>query len=164
MRIMKTLTSLLAAAALFGCAAFERPAEFALDRYPGATEHEQLLAKVNIETNRNRPCDQLTRCQRELASREALRDARFYDGIGYAMAKSYALQDAGIDESRLRIAQFNVLNETHVALVVDERYVLDNFYDGVRRVEEYQRLHPSFAALPEVLMVAGRPGSAAVGR
>jgi len=57
-----------------------------------------------------------------------------------------------------------VLNETHVALVVDERYVLDNFYDGVRRIEEYKRLHPSFAALPEVLMFAGRPGSAAVGR
>jgi len=162
---MKAFLPVLAAAALLcSCAAFERPADFALERYPGATEQERLLAKVNVETNRNRPCAQLTRCQRGLVSREELRSARFLDGIGYAMAKSYALQDAGVDESRLRIAQFNVLNETHVALVVDERYVLDNFYDGVRLIDEYQRLHPSFAALPEVLMVAGRPGSAAVGR
>jgi hypothetical protein len=162
---MKALIPLITAAALLaGCAAFERAAEFALERYPGDTEHERLLAKVNVEANRNRPCGQLTRCQRELVSREVLREARFFDGIGYAMAKSYALQDAGIDDSRLRIAQFNVLNETRVALVVDERYVLDNFYDGVRRVDEYLRLNPSFAALPEALMVAGRPGSAAVGR
>lgn len=163
MAAMKALMPMFAAL-LCGCSAFQQPADFALDRYPGASEHEQLLAKVNIETNFNRPCAQLTRCQRALVSREELRGARFLDGIGYAMAKSYALQDAGIDESRLRIAQFNVLNQTHVALVVDERYVLDNFYDGVRRIEEYQRLHPSFAALPEVLMVAGRQGSAAVGR
>ena len=161
---MKAFMSILAAAVLCGCAAFERPAEFALDRYPGDTQQERLLAKVNVEANRNRPCAQLTRCQRELASREVLREARFYDGISYAMAKSYALQDAGIDESRLRIAQFNVLNQTHIALVVDERYVLDNFDDAVRRIDEYRRLNPSFAALPEALMVAGRPGSAAVGR
>jgi hypothetical protein len=161
---MKALMPFLAAALLGGCAAFERPAEFALDRYPGATEHERLLAKVNIEANRNRPCAQLTRCQRSLASREELSKAAFLDGVGYAMAKSYALQDAGIDESRLRLAHFRVLAEPHVALVVDERYVLDNFYDGVRRLDEYQRLQPDFAALPEVLMMAGRPGSAAVGR
>jgi hypothetical protein len=164
MTSMKALMLVLAAALLGGCAAFERPADFALERYPGATEHERLLAKVNIEANRNRPCAQLTRCQRSLASRDELRKAAFLDGIGYAMAKSYALQDAGIDDSRLRIAQFTVLAQTHVALVVDERYVLDNFYDGVRRLEEYQRLHPSVAALPEALMVAGRPGGAAVGR
>jgi predicted transglutaminase-like cysteine proteinase len=161
---MKALIPLIAAALLGGCAAFDRPAEFALERYPGDSDHERLLAKVNVEVNRHRPCAQLTRCVRDLPSREVLREARLFDGISYAMAKSYALQDAGVDDGRLRIAQFSVLGETRVALVVDERYVLDNFDDGVRRVEEYRRLNPSFAALPERLMVAGRPGSAAVGR
>ena len=161
---MKAFLSLLVVAALSGCAWFERPADFALERYPGGTEYERLLAKVNTEVNQNRPCAQLTRCQRALPTREALSEAKLYDGVAYAYAKSYALQDAGVDDSRLRIAQFTVLNEPHVALVVDERYVLDNFYDGVRRIDEYQRLHPSLAALPDRLMMAGRPGSAAVGR
>jgi predicted transglutaminase-like cysteine proteinase len=161
---MKASAGIFLALMLWGCAAFEQPAEFARDRYPGDTDHERLLAKVNVEVNRHRPCGHLTRCVRDLPSREVLREAPFFDGNSYAMAKSYALQDAGVDDSRLRIAQFSVLNETRVALVVDERYVLDNFEDGVRRIEEYRRLNPSFAALPERLMVAGRPGSAAVGR
>jgi predicted transglutaminase-like cysteine proteinase len=161
---MKAPAGIFLALMLCGCAAFQQPAGFALGRYPGNDDHERLLAKVNAEVNRHRPCAQLTRCVRELPSREVLKEARFFDGNSYAMAKSYALQDAGIDDARLRIAQFSVLNETRVALVVDERYVLDNFDDGVRRIEEYGRLNPSFAALPERLMVAGRPGSAAVGR
>jgi hypothetical protein len=161
---MKAPTGIFLALMLWGCAAFEQPADFALERYPGDSDYERLLAKVNAEVNRNRPCAQLTRCQRSLPTREALSKARLYDGTSYAFAKSYALQDAGIDDARLRIARFTVLNEPHVALVVDERYVLDNFYDGVRRIDEYRRLHPSFAALPDRLMMAGRPGSAAVGR
>ena len=52
-----------------------------------------------------------------------------------------------------------------VTLVVDERYVLDNFDGTVRRLDEYQWMHPQFAALPELLMAQGRlPGDAAVGR
>jgi hypothetical protein len=49
--------------------------------------------------------------------------------------------------------------------VVDERYVLDNFYSEVRSPNEYERFHPVLATLPGVLMAEGRrPGDAAVGR
>jgi predicted transglutaminase-like cysteine proteinase len=161
---MKAPAGILILLMLCGCTAFERPVDFALERYPGDGDHERLLAKVNADVNRHRPCAQLTRCVRELPSREALREAPLYDGISYAMAKSYALQDAGVDDARMRIAEYQVLGQTRVALVVDERYVLDNFDAGVRRIDEYQRMNPSFAALPEALMIAGRPGSAAVGR
>jgi hypothetical protein len=148
-----------------GCAAFDRPADFPLERYPGATAHERLLAKVNVETNRNRPCASLRRCQEGVPSRVDLLSAPYLDGLGYAMAKSYALQDAGVDERRMRIANFSVLGASRVALVVDERYVLDNLDSSVRSLEEYARAHPQLAALPELLMAQGRlPGDAAVGR
>jgi hypothetical protein len=157
---------ILAVAALAGCAAFDQPAEFPLERYPGANAHEKLLAKVNVETNHAaRPCALLRRCQEGIPSRVDLVTAPFLDGLGYAMAKSYALQDAGVGEQRMRITHFNVLGASRVALVVDERYVLDNLDSSVRRLEEYERAHPQFAALPEVLMAQGRlAGDAAVGR
>jgi hypothetical protein len=162
---MKMRILALAVAALGGCAAFEQPAEFPLERYPGATRHEQLLAKVNIEANLGRPCALLRRCQEGMPSRVDLITAPFLDGLGYALAKSYALQDAGIDERRMRIAHFNVLGTSRVALVVDERYVLDNMDSNVRRLDQYGRMIPQYAALPEVLMAQGRlPGDAAVGR
>lgn len=162
---MRALILLAGAAALCGCAAFERPADFPLERYAGRSAHEQLLAKVNVETNLMRPCAQLTRCQRSAPSRSELRAAAFLDGTGYAMAKAYALQDEGIDESRMRVARYYVLGRWHVALVVDERYVLDNFYSEVRSPHQYDRFHPLLAALPGTLMAEGRrPGDAAVGR
>jgi hypothetical protein len=159
---MRTLVLL---AALGGCAAFEQPAEFPLERYSGATAHERLLAKVNIETNHARPCALLRRCQEGQPSRVDLITAPFLDGLGYALAKSYALQDAGVGEHRMRITHFNVLGVSRVALVVDERYVLGNMDSAVRRLEEYERMDPRYAALPELLMAQGRlPGDAAVGR
>lgn len=82
------------------------------------------------------------------------------------MAKAYALQDAGVDESRMRIAELKLMERSHVVLVVDERYVLDNVYSAVRGLHEYERFHASerLATLPVTLMAEGRPGGAAVGR
>jgi hypothetical protein len=153
-----------AAAVLCGCAALERPADFAPERYPGAGVEEKLLAKVNLETNLRYPCYLREGCQQGLPSRAQLDAAAFLDSKGYAMAKAYALQDAGIDESRMRIATIESQGRWHTVLVVDERYVLDSFYGDVRRISEYRRLHPTLAALPGTLMAQGRVPSAAVGR
>jgi predicted transglutaminase-like cysteine proteinase len=163
--MMRTLL-LIAAAALSGCAAFDRQAEFPLERYPGATAYLQLLEKVNLEANLHRPCAQIRRCQEGLPSREELQRAAFFDAKGYAMAKAYALQDAGIDESRMRLADFKLMDRSHVVLVIDERYVLDNVYNAVRSLDQYQRFHvpERLASLPVTLMAEGRPGAAAVGR
>lgn len=161
---MKKLIVALSAAALAGCAAFDKPAEFALERYDGETPFQQLLSKVNLEQNFNRPCAQLTRCQEAMPSRGELRAATFLDCKGYTMAKAYALQDAGIDEARLRIAQFDLFGRSHAVLVIDERYVLDNFYDHVRGLDEYQRFAPQLAALPGTLMAEGRRDPASAGR
>lgn len=155
---------LVASAALGGCAAFDRQAEFPLERYPGATPYLQLLEKVNLEANLHRPCAQIRRCQDAFPSRDELQATAFLDAKGYAMAKAYALQNAGIDESRMRVAQFKLMERSHVVLVVDERYVLDNVYNRVRTLRDYQRFHERPVALPETLMAEGRPGSAAVGR
>jgi hypothetical protein len=163
---MKMLILALLGAALGGCAAFEQPAPFALERYPGATPHERLLEKVNFEANLRHPCAQIRRCQEALPSREELQASAFLDAKGYAMAKAYALQDAGVDESRMRIATFNLMGRSHVVLVVDERYVLDNAHGAVRALHEYQRFDvpERLASLPVTLMAEGRPGAAAVGR
>ena len=161
---MKALMPILVAAILGGCAAFDRQAEFAPERYAGDTTYLQLLDKVNLEANLQRPCAQIRRCQDALPSRDELQHAAFLDAKGYAMAKAYALQDAGVDESRLRIARVKIMEQTHFVLVVDERYVLDNVYNNVRRLDQYERLHPAIAAVPGTLMAQGRPGSAAVGR
>jgi hypothetical protein len=163
--MMRTLI-LIAAAALSGCAAFDRQAEFPLERYPGATTYVQLLEKVNLEANLHRPCAQIRRCQPLMPSRDELQSTAFLDAKGYAMAKAYALQDAGIDESRMRVADFKLMGRSHVVLVLDERYVLDNVYNSVRSLDQYQRFHvpERLAALPVTLMAEGRPGGAAVGR
>jgi predicted transglutaminase-like cysteine proteinase len=161
---MKLLICALAGAALAGCAAFERQAEFPLERYPGATAYEQLLEKVNLEANLHRPCAQIRRCQEALPSRDELQATAFLDAKGYAMAKAYALQNAGVDESRMRVAQFKLMDRTHVVLVVDERYVLDNVYSRVQSLERYERFDIARKDLPATLMAEGRPGSAAVGR
>lgn len=170
---MRALSLAIATAALTGCAAFQQPADFPLTAYPGATAEEKLLAKVNIETNRARPCDQLTRCQRAIPTREEVETANFLDSKGYTMAKAYALQDAGIDESRMRAAEFRNMGRPHMVLVVDNRWVLDNFYDNPRHVSEYSRLRPVQESVPPTLMAnarlsptyiaARRDGSAAVG-
>jgi predicted transglutaminase-like cysteine proteinase len=161
---MKVLVFALAGAALSGCAAFDRQAEFPLERYPGATAHERLLEKVNLEANLHRPCAQIRRCQEALPSRAELQATAFLDAKGYAMAKAYALQDAGVDESRMRIATFNLMNRSHVVLVVDERHVLDNAQSRVRRLEDYARFRVARRDLPATLMAEGRPGAAAAGR
>jgi hypothetical protein len=64
----------------------------------------------------------------------------------------------------MRVAQFKLMDRTHVVLVVDERYVLDNVYSSVQSVERYERFDVTRKDLPETLMAEGRPGSAAVGR
>lgn len=160
--------SILLAALLSGCAtsAFQEQAEFPLSRYAGATEFEQLLDKVNLEANRHRPCLQIRSCQDGLPSRDDLQRSAILDAKGFAMAKAYALQDAGIDESRMRVASFPLMNRSHTVLVVDERYVLDYYYANVQGIDEYNkfRVRDNLAALPETLMLAGRPGGAAVGR
>lgn len=154
----------LGAALLCGCAGFERATDFPLGRYPGAGVEEELLAKVNLETNRRPQCDRVAGCQRGLPSRAEVTAAPFLDSKGYALAKAYALQDAGFDESRMRIARIESMGRGHSVLVVDERYVLDSFYSDVRKVSEYRRLRQMVAALPGPLMAQGRAPSAAVGR
>lgn len=165
---MKTLILLLSAAAIGGCASsnFDRQAEFPLHRYAGDTPFMQLLDKVNLEANLHRPCAQITRCQDTLPSRDELHHTAFLDAKGYSLAKAYALQNAGIDESRMRVAAFPLMNRSHMVLVVDDRWVLDNAYMGVRRIEQYEKFHAyeRLASLPVTLMAEGRPGSAAVGR
>ncbi len=145
--------------AVAGCAAFQEPARFSAERYAGDTPLERTLSKVNVETNRVAACALVSPCQLDLPSREELARTRFLDCKGYAMAKAYALQDAGIDPSRMRVAGMELMGRQHLVLVVDERYVLDNLDDSVRRIEEYRRFQPTLAALPAPLM-AGAPASA----
>jgi predicted transglutaminase-like cysteine proteinase len=168
---MKTLLLALSVAALGGCAssAFDRQAEFPLERYAGNTPFMQLLDKVNLEANQQRPCAQIRRCQETLPSRDELQHTAFLDAKGYSLAKAYALQDAGVDESRMRVAELTLMGRSHMVLVVDNQWVLDNAYTGVRRVDQYEKFHvpeqlASAPALPVTLMAEGRPGSAAVGR
>lgn len=155
------MRSLVLASAVFvaGCAAFQEPARFPVDGYAGETLLERVLSRVNVEANRSPACALISPCQAGLPSREELARTHFLDCKGYAMAKAYALEDAGIDASRMRIAELDLMGRTHVVLVVDERYVLDNFDDNVRRLAEYRRFQPVLAALPATLM-AGSPPSA----
>lgn len=145
---------------LGGCAAFHRPPQFALERYEGATPFERLLAKVNREENLNRPCGGNRLCQQALPSRAEIQSALSFDCKAYTMAKAYALQDAGVAASRMRTAVFPFLGGRHMVLVVDERYVLDNFYQHVRPIEEYLALSPQLLPLPVVLMAEGQNASA----
>lgn len=147
------------AALLTGCAAFEQPASFPIERYAGEILMERVLSRVNLEANRAPACALISPCQASLPSREELARTHFLDCKGYAMAKAYALQDAGIDASRMRIAALDLMGRPHVVLVVDERYVLDSLDDNLRRLADYRRFEPVLAALPAVLM-AGSPASA----
>jgi hypothetical protein len=52
----------------------------------------------------------------------------------------------------MRTAVFPFLGGRHMVLVVDERYVLDNFYQQVRPIEEYLALSPQLMPLPPALM------------
>lgn len=160
------MRSLVLASAVFvaGCAAFQEPARFPVDRYAGETLLERVLSRVNVEANRSPACALISPCQAGLPSREELARTHFLDCKGYAMAKAYALEDAGIDASRMRIAELDLMGRTHVVLVVDERYVLDNVYNRVRTLRDYERFHERPRELPETLMAQGRAGSAAVGR
>ena len=156
---MKHLLFALVAATAAGCAAFQEPARFPAERYAGDTQLERMLSQVNMEANRAPACALISPCQASLPSREELARTHFLDCKGYAMAKAYALQDAGVDASRMRIAELELMGRGHVVLVVDERYVLDNLDDNVRRLTEYRRFQPVLAALPAPLM-AGSPASA----
>ena len=151
------MTGLMISAALSGCAIFDQPAHFAVDDYPGATPLERLLAKVNLEQNRAPSCPGKPLCQLALPSREELAGTYLFDCKAYVMGKAYALQDAGIDESRMRVAQLDRIDGAHVVLVVDHRYVLDNLDSSVRQVREYARYEPVLTPLPRVLM-ASKPG------
>ena len=146
------VTGLTIVAALSGCAAFHQPAQFALEDYPGDTPLERKLAQVNLEHNRARACGNGALCQRWMPSREELAAASAYDCKAYVMSKAYALQDAGIDASRMRLAQFGITGGSHVVLVVDDRYVLDNLDGNVRQIREYARFDPVVASLPWTLM------------
>jgi len=137
---------------LSGCTSFDRPAEFALERYEGATRLEQLLSKVNREENLNRPCGGNRLCQTRLPSRSEVQSALQFDCKAYTMAKAYALQDAGIHESRMRTAVFPFRGGRHMVLVVDERYVLDNFHSDVRRIEQYRNTALVRYPIPAALM------------
>ncbi len=143
-------------AALSGCAAFDQPMQFALENYPGDTPLERTLAKANLEKNRNPGCGGTSLCQLTLPNREELAVANWFDCKAYVMSKAYALQDAGIDESRMRVAQFDLIDQSHVVLVVDEHYVLDNLDSSVRRLREYTHLEPVLASLPSTLMARNR--------
>lgn len=156
---MKRIFHAFVSIAISGCAAFQEPARFPAERYAGDTPLESTLSQVNVEANRAPACALISPCQASLPSRDELARTRFLDCKGYAMAKAYALQDAGIDASRMRAAELELMGRRHVVLVVDERYVLDNLNDSVRRIEEYRRFQPVLAALPAALM-AGAPASA----
>jgi hypothetical protein len=146
------LTGVMILAALSGCAFFDQPAHFATEDYPGATPLERLLAQVNLEHNLAPACGGNSRCQLRLPSREELSASNFFDCKAYVMSKAYALQDAGIDESRMRVARFDLMDASHVVLVVDQRYVLDNLDGSVRQLREYARFEPVLASLPRPLM------------
>jgi len=161
---MKRLLACLSFMSLAACATFDRPADFALERYDGATPLEKMLSKVNLEENQARSCRLLSRCQPQLPGREEVEQAAFLDDQGKAMAKAYALQDAGVNAARMRLAGFDLPHGSHVVLVVDDRYVLDNFYDSVRPIADYQRFRPRFVAVPATLMAEGRRSPASVGR
>jgi hypothetical protein len=156
---MRSLVFAAAMVVLAGCAAFQEPVRFPAERYTGETPLERTLSQVNIEANRAPGCALISPCQATLPSRDELARTRFLDCKGYAMAKAYALQDAGIEANRMRIAELELMGRRHVVLVVDERYVLDNLDDSVRRIEEYRRFQPVLAALPATLM-AGSAASA----
>jgi hypothetical protein len=142
------MTGLMILVVLSGCAVFDQPAHFALEDYPGATPLERLLAKVNLERNRAPACGGNSFCQSALPSREELAATDFFDCKAYVMSKAYALQDAGIDESRMRVAQLDLMEGPHVVLEVDQRYVLDNLDSSVRQLREYARFEPVLASLP----------------
>jgi predicted transglutaminase-like cysteine proteinase len=145
---MNRLIALCAALLLPGCAAFQQPAAFAPERYAGETELQRLLARVNLEANRAQPCALLSPCQSDLPTRAELARSTFLDCKGYVMSKAYALEDAGIDGSRMRVARVEVMGRPHAVLVVDGRYVLDNLDANVRRLGDYERFSPVLAALP----------------
>jgi hypothetical protein len=145
---MRPLILALAVATLSGCAAFDEPAGFGPDRYAGDSPLQRLLAKVNVEANRAPPCALLSPCQADLPSRAELARSTFLDCKGYVMSKAYALEDAGIDTSRMRVAQVERLGRPHVVLVVDGRYVLDNLDANLRSLDDYGRFDPVLAALP----------------
>lgn len=158
---MKRTIAALIAAALAGCASFDQPAVFALEDYPGATSFERTLWKTNLELNRLRACGANRLCQTSLPSREELAAAGALDCKGYAMGKAYALQDAGVNESRMQVALMQYMGTPHVVLVVDNRYVLDNMDSTVRPLAEYERFSPVLASLPADLMArkSGQPKS-----
>jgi predicted transglutaminase-like cysteine proteinase len=137
---------------LCGCAAFEENAGFPEEQYFGDTPFERLLSKVNKEANYARPCRLLSRCQADLPAREELARTVFVDSKGYVMKKAYALQDAGVDESRMRVATFELFRFLHYVLVVDGRYVLDNFHSPVRELGDYERFNPVVQPIPHSLM------------
>jgi hypothetical protein len=68
------------------------------------------------------------------------------------MSKAYALQDAGLEPARRRVAEVDLLGRPHVVLVVDERYVLDNLSSDLWPLAECRRFQPMLAALPAALM------------
>ena len=138
--------------AFAGCANFEQPAHFAVDEYPGGTRLERVLAKINLEQNRFPSCGRDSICQSGLPTREEVTTAVRFDCKAYVMSKAYALQDAGIDASRMRVAQMDFARASHVVLVVDERYVLDNLDSTVRPISEFARFQPVLAELPANLM------------
>lgn len=156
---MQRLLAVFSAALLSACATFERPADFAPEAYPGATPFEQTLNRVNLEANRAEPCP-LDTCQSGLPSRAELARAGFIDCKGYVMRKVYALEDAGIGLDRLKVATFEMMGKTHVVLVVDNRYVLDNLDGTIREYSEYVRFEPLLAAIPGNLVAGGEPRKA----
>lgn len=146
-RLAFALTALLS-----GCAAFQENAGFPEEDYFGDTPLERLLSKINKEANYERPCRLLSRCQADLPTREELARTAFLDSKGYVMKKAYALQDAGVDEARMRVATFELFRFLHYVLVVDGRYVLDNFHSPVRELGDYVDFNPVVQAIPHVLM------------
>lgn len=146
------MTGMIVLSAFTGCAAFDHPAQFALDEYPGRTSLERTIAKAHLEQNRARGCAANSVCQRSMPSREELAAESHFDCKAYVMSKAYALQDAGIDESRMRVARIDFAIGPHVVLVVDERYVLDNNDSNVRQWDEYALFAPVLARLPPILM------------
>lgn len=148
-----TRWAFLLTALLSGCAAFQENADFPEEQYFGDTPFERLLSKVNKEANYSRPCRLLSRCQADLPAREELSRAAFLDSRGYVMKKAYALQDAGVDESRMRLATFELFRFLHYVLVVDGRYVLDSFHSPVRELKDYERFDPVIQPIPHGLMV-----------
>lgn len=146
-RLAFALTALLS-----GCAAFQENAGFPEEQYFGDTPFERRLSKVNKEANYALACRLLSRCQAELPTREELSRAAFLDSKGYVMKKAYALQDAGVDASRMSVATFELFRFLHYVLVVDGRYVLDSFHSPLRELGDYERFNPVIQAIPHALM------------